>query len=80
MKRKLFSITAMSFIFVAGLLISILFSNETIYKAKCSRCHNLKVPENYTVQEWEKNVKRMAKRAGLTEQEIKEITSLKRQD
>lgn len=51
---------------------------DSVYQSKCSKCHALRNPENYSKAEWKHNVERMAKRAGLTPQEIDEIIKLNR--
>lgn len=49
---------------------------DSVFQSKCSRCHALRDPGNYSKAEWKYNVERMAKRAGLTPQEIDEIIKL----
>ncbi|MEY2923795.1 MAG: hypothetical protein RLZZ337_335 [Bacteroidota bacterium] len=48
---------------------------KQLYETKCNLCHGLKVPKNYSDDEWAKLVPRMAKKAndkkntGLTEED-----------
>jgi hypothetical protein len=55
---------------------NILNADQGIYEQKCSKCHSLRKPEIYTKKEWKYNVERMAKRAGLTSDEIESIINL----
>ncbi len=49
---------------------------DSVFQAKCSKCHALRNPDNYSKAEWKYNVERMAGRAGLNPQEIAEIIKL----
>lgn len=63
---------------IAGLTIaaSQITAADNVFQTKCSKCHALPLPGNFTKAEWKYHVDRMAKRAGLTPQEIKEIAGL----
>jgi len=56
--------------------MSIASADQKIMQLKCTKCHSIRIPENYTKKEWKYNVERMAKRAKLTEQEIQSIVDL----
>ena len=56
--------------------ISFLLADENVFRQKCAKCHSLRNPDNYTKAEWKYNVERMAKRAGLTANEIQSIIDL----
>ncbi len=56
--------------------LSILSADQNVLQQKCTKCHSLKLPENYSNKEWKYNVERMAKRAGLTEAEIISIINM----
>lgn len=67
------------FSLVLGVLLSAsmsLSAADDVFKAKCSKCHALKNPDNYTKKDWKNNVERMAQRAGLTPEEMKQIIAL----
>lgn len=63
---------------VMTITVSRINAAESVFQSKCSRCHALRDPDNYSKKEWKYNVERMAKRAGLTPQEIDEIIKLKK--
>lgn len=42
---------------------------------RCTGCHALEPISNYTSAEWQANVRDMADRAGLNEQQVRQITS-----
>lgn len=67
-------------IMTLGILIvssaGLLADRENAFRIKCSKCHALRNPDNYTKEEWKYNVERMAQRAGLTPEEIKQIIDL----
>ncbi|HOK00939.1 MAG TPA: hypothetical protein PKX79_03330 [Spirochaetota bacterium] len=65
-----------TFIFLLFAELNSLLANQQIYESKCGKCHSLRNPNNYTKKDWKYNVERMAKRAGLTEEEIKSIIAL----
>jgi len=56
--------------------IGALVAGQSILQQKCTKCHGLKIPENYTKAEWKYNVERMAKRAELTPLEIQSLIDL----
>lgn len=56
--------------------LSLIFAQSTAFETKCSKCHSLRDPDKYTKTEWKYNVERMAKRAGLTEEETKQIINM----
>lgn len=64
--------------FSAG--ISIVSADQNIMQQKCTKCHSIRIPDNYTKKEWKYNVERMAKRAGLTQQEIQSIIDLNKKN
>jgi len=49
-----------------------------LYKTKCGRCHSLKDPAEYGKSEWDKEVRRMAKRAGVNQSELNIIIGLRK--
>lgn len=60
--------------------ISTASADQNIMQQKCTKCHSIRIPENYTKKEWKYNVERMAKRAGLTGQEIQSIIDLNKKN
>ena len=60
--------------------LSILSADQNVLQQKCTKCHSIRIPENYTKKEWKYNVERMAKRAGLTAQEIQSIIDLNKKN
>jgi hypothetical protein len=60
--------------------LSIVSADQNIMQQKCTKCHSLRIPDNYTKKEWKYNVERMAKRAGLTQQEIQSIIDLNKKN
>ena len=56
--------------------ITMVSADQNVFQQKCTKCHSLRIPDNYTKKEWQYNVERMAQRAGLTQQEIKSIIDL----
>lgn len=73
-----------SFIFTVSVSIlflttAVVFSKDSsVFKKKCGRCHAVKNPGDYSSSEWTRHVKRMAKRAKLTDQELKDIIDMKK--
>lgn len=67
------------FLILIGMTVEInyLSADESAFKTKCSKCHALRNPADYSANEWKYNVERMAKRAGLTPQETQYIISLR---
>lgn len=75
--------TVILLLFSAGLLLPGIYgaidaapSGEEILQQKCTKCHSARIPDNYTKKEWKYNVERMARRAGLTAQEIQSVIEL----
>jgi hypothetical protein len=60
--------------------LNILSADQNALQQKCTKCHALKLPENYTKKAWIHNVERMSKRAGLTDAEIKSIIDLNKKN
>lgn len=56
--------------------LNILSADQNVLQQKCTKCHSIRIPDNYTKKDWVYNVERMAKRAGLTTQEIQSIIEL----
>lgn len=44
-----------------------------LYVHKCGSCHALRLPESYTVPEWQNHLRAMAPRARLSDQELSSI-------
>jgi len=63
-------------IFAVTAGMSILSAEQNLLQTKCTKCHGLKVPGNYTAEKWKYNVERMAQRAGLTPGEIQSLINL----
>ncbi len=42
---------------------------RSVYEVNCQRCHALKNPQNYTLDEWSKWVDKMAPKAKLTDEQ-----------
>lgn len=61
-------------------LMSMLMADQKIMEKKCTRCHMLRNPDNYSKSEWKRHVERMAQRAGLTEEEKKSIIELNKKE
>jgi hypothetical protein len=78
MKNQYFFLISALILLASGFAsnLSILSADQNVLKQKCTKCHALKLPENYTKKEWKYNVERMAKRAALTDAEIKSIIDL----
>jgi len=77
--KKLYEIYSTTFIILflgISAEISMLSADQNVLRQKCTKCHSLKIPDNYTKQEWKYNVERMAQRSGLTPQEIQNIIDL----
>lgn len=73
---RLFLIAAVILISGINAKISILSADQNILQQKCTKCHAIRIPDNYTKEEWKYNVDRMAQRAGLTPREIQSIIDL----
>lgn len=50
-----------------------LSEDRDLYIAKCSGCHSLKVPSDYTEEEWKPILNKMGKKAKLNESEYEMI-------
>ncbi|HEX2963199.1 MAG TPA: hypothetical protein VHO43_15480 [Ignavibacteriales bacterium] len=50
-----------------------LSESRQMYIEKCSGCHSLKVPSDYTEEEWEPVFKKMSRKAKLTDAENEKI-------
>lgn len=59
----------------AGISTDHLMVGRTLYINKCGSCHNLHLPEQYTQKQWLKEMPEMQKKAKITEEESKQITS-----
>lgn len=55
-------------------------ADQSILQQKCTKCHSIRIPDNYTKKEWKYNVERMAQRAGLTQQEIQSLIDLNKKN
>ena len=74
MKKKfMFFSFFIIFIFTAAIYS---LTPDDLYESKCTLCHSLRDPNNYTKAQWIKNVNRMSPRAMLTAKEIKIIIKL----
>lgn len=76
MKKLYFSSAAVFILISSSVIVNYLSAGQSVFEQKCARCHSLKVPDNYTKAEWKYNVERMAQRAGLTPEEVKNIIDL----
>lgn len=59
----------------AGSSTGQLMIGRNLYINKCGSCHNLHLPEQYTKKQWLKEMPEMQKKAKITEEESKQITS-----
>lgn len=48
---------------------------KILMEANCARCHKLKAPENYTVESWNKILKRMIPKSKATDEENAKISA-----
>jgi hypothetical protein len=71
-----FSVVMILLILGVSTELTYLSADQNVLQQKCTKCHALKIPDNYTKKEWKYNVERMAKRAGLTSGEIQSIIDL----
>jgi len=78
MKRLYVFYSALLVILISGFSteLNFLSADQNVLQQKCTKCHALKIPDNYTKKEWKYNVERMAQRAGLTANEIQSIIDL----
>jgi len=78
MKKIYLFITAFVFFIILGvnLKLNMLSADQDVMEQKCTKCHSLRIPDNYTKAEWKYNVERMARRSGLTKEEIQIIIDL----
>lgn len=75
LNKKIFALLVIISVGIT-LCFNITNTADSVFQTKCSKCHALRNPDNYSRAEWKYNVERMAKRAGLTPQEIKEVIDL----
>ena len=50
-----------------------LTDGKKIYIQRCTKCHSMKDPANYTVQQWEPILRKMFVKARLTDEHDKEL-------
>jgi cytochrome c5 len=50
-------------------------TGRRLLAARCTSCHALEPIADYSVAEWQANVRRMTRRAKLSEDEVREITT-----
>ena len=48
---------------------------KSLYSKKCSKCHDLKVIDNYSKESWSKILPNMASKAELTQEERDQVTA-----
>ncbi|MDP4197692.1 MAG: cytochrome c [Bacteroidota bacterium] len=58
----------------SGISISELSEGRNLYIDKCSGCHSLKDPSDYTEEEWGTVLKKMSRKAKLTDAEYEKIS------
>ena len=46
-----------------------------IWANQCGRCHNMRLPDEFSAQEWHVIVSHMRVRAGLTGQQVRDINA-----
>ena len=52
-----------------------LFSGRRLLALRCTNCHGLEPIAKYTAEEWQTKVHRMAGRAGLDEEEARQVAA-----
>jgi len=72
----LFSAAMFIILSISASELSLLSADQNVMQQKCTKCHSIRIPDNYSKKEWKYNVERMAKRAGLTALEIQSIIDL----
>jgi len=58
-----------------GISTDSLMIGRTLYINHCGSCHNLHLPEQYTRAHWEKEIPDMQRKAKISDNETKLITS-----
>jgi hypothetical protein len=58
-----------------GISADSLMIGRTIYTKHCGSCHNLHLPEQYTQAHWEKVMPGMQRKAKISDEEAKLISS-----
>lgn len=58
-----------------GISTDSLMLGRTLYINHCGSCHNLHLPEQYTRAHWEKEIPDMKRKAKISDDEAKLITS-----
>jgi hypothetical protein len=58
-----------------GIATDSLMLGRTIYINHCGSCHNLHLPEQYTRSHWQKEIPDMQRKAKISDNETKLITS-----
>lgn len=53
-------------------------ATKQVFKKRCAMCHKLPVPGNFSQKAWDDQVDRMAKRAGISPEQITQIKSLRK--
>ncbi len=49
-----------------------------LFKKRCAMCHKLPTPESFSKKDWDNQVDRMAKRAGLSPEQVTQIKGLRK--
>jgi len=62
----------------ASLACSAPNATEQLFKKRCAMCHKLPVPESFSQKAWDDQVDRMAKRAGISPEQVTQIKSLRK--
>lgn len=50
-------------------------AGQNVYSSRCGRCHYLKTPQDYTLQQWDNILKTMISKANLKKEEAKQVTA-----
>jgi cytochrome c5 len=58
-----------------GVSADSLMLGRTLYTNHCGSCHNLHLPEQYTQAHWEKVMREMKRKAKISDEEAKLISS-----
>jgi len=59
----------------SGVSVDSLMIGRTLYTNHCGSCHNLHLPEQYTRAHWEKEIPDMKRKAKISDDEARLITS-----
>ncbi|HPR84846.1 MAG TPA: hypothetical protein PLG33_02270 [Prolixibacteraceae bacterium] len=59
----------------AGVSTESLIQGRNLYVSKCGSCHNLHLPEQYTQEKWKEEMPEMQRKAKISGEEAKLITS-----